>query len=155
ALAELWEVDDGKLPNYLAIEEKLVTVDKTLQLLLEDYGSSFGGTYIDVKERSVYVNTVNSSAVPSIINSPELIRTGYLKFIDFKPAKNSMDNLIHRFRKISDLARKYQPYNLIIYIDMKINDVIICYVNEDPIVNLAFYLVVKKYKPKYIELKPD
>ncbi|CAG8826086.1 44251_t:CDS:1, partial [Gigaspora margarita] len=58
ALAKLWEVDESLLLDLLAMEEKLTIVDRTVQLLIEDYDSSFGGTHLDVKDKKVYVNTV-------------------------------------------------------------------------------------------------
>ncbi|CAG8727416.1 30388_t:CDS:1, partial [Gigaspora margarita] len=59
ALAELWDVSDDELLNFLAIEKKLTIINKTLQLLLEDFDLSSGGTYIDVMANKVFVNIVD------------------------------------------------------------------------------------------------
>ncbi|CAG8829839.1 19391_t:CDS:2, partial [Gigaspora margarita] len=100
ALAELWDVED------------------------KNYDSSFGGTYLDMKNRTVYVNTVDFSVVPIITNSSELIHSGYLKFIEFIPApeKSPMATLTFRFNNIVDLIYKLRPVDILVYIDMKLNN---------------------------------
>ncbi|RIB22029.1 hypothetical protein C2G38_2033929 [Gigaspora rosea] len=152
ALAELWDVEDSELLNLLAIEEKLTAADKTLQLLLENYDSSFGGTYLDVKNRTVYVNTVDFSVVPIIINSSELIHSGYLKFIKFipAPAKNLMATLTFWFNNIVELIKKLRPVNILAYIDIKLNNVVIYYNLKDEI-NKRFFKSARKFMPTLLQ----
>ncbi|KAF0395040.1 streptogrisin B [Gigaspora margarita] len=52
ALAELWDVEDSDLLHYLGIENNLVAVDTALREVLRGFSSSFGGTYLDVKNNT-------------------------------------------------------------------------------------------------------
>ncbi|RIB19353.1 hypothetical protein C2G38_2036109 [Gigaspora rosea] len=153
ALAELWNVNDAEILNLLAIEEQLIIVDRTLQLLLESYESSFGGTYIDVKKEKVLINTVDSSKVPIILNSPEIKLNNYSRFLDFVPAEKSFTKLKYNFIKISDLIKKYRPFQIQCYIDMKLNNIVIGYTNKYSDPNRKFIKSAEKYKPIFIRLR--
>ncbi|CAG8716808.1 21284_t:CDS:2, partial [Gigaspora margarita] len=61
ALAELWDVEDSGLLHYLSIENNLVAVDRALRKVLRGFRSSFGGTYLDVKNNTAYCNTVDET----------------------------------------------------------------------------------------------
>ncbi|RIB03805.1 hypothetical protein C2G38_2254784 [Gigaspora rosea] len=149
ALAELWNVNDAEIPNLLAIEEQLIIVDRTLQLLLESYESSFGGTYIDVKKEKVLINTIDFSKVPIILNSPEIKLNNYSRFLDFVPAERSFTKLKYNLIKISDLIKKYRPSEIQCYIDMKLNNVVIGYTNKYR--NRKFIKSAEKYNPNFIQ----
>ncbi|CAG8588494.1 11065_t:CDS:2, partial [Dentiscutata heterogama] len=114
-----------ELLNLLAIEEKLIIIDKTLQQLLKDHSSSFGGTYINVTKNQVFVNTVNPSVVPIIKSSSELTNNDYLNFVTFVTASNSMDILAYRIIKIYEKIKQFKPINILCYIDMELNNVVV------------------------------
>ncbi|KAF0444670.1 hypothetical protein F8M41_003340 [Gigaspora margarita] len=85
ALAELWDVEDSGLLHYLSIENSLVAVDRDLQNVLRGFRSSFGGTYLSVKNNTVSCNTVDETKVLIVKSSPLLTQRGYVDFITFKP----------------------------------------------------------------------
>ncbi|CAG8657010.1 25541_t:CDS:1, partial [Gigaspora margarita] len=148
ALAELWDVADDELLNLLAIEEKLTIIDKTLQLLLEDFDSSSGGTYIDVKANKVFVNIVDPSIIPIIKNSPEIRSSDYLNFIIFKSAKNSMATLTNHLDKIDDLIEQFRPIHIQCYIGMEFNTIVIRHARN--IKNKPFLNSTLQYNPLII-----
>ncbi|CAG8775923.1 1941_t:CDS:1, partial [Racocetra persica] len=150
ALAELWDVEDSELLNFLAIEEKLTIVDRTLQLLLENYDLSFGGTYLDVKNKKVFVNTVDFSVMNSITDSPEIKKGDYINFIKFIPANNSMATLTFRFNNIFDLIKKYKPTSIQLYIDMELNNVVIRHLEENIKKNEVFIKLASQYEPTFV-----
>ncbi|CAG8781528.1 25996_t:CDS:1, partial [Racocetra persica] len=92
--------------------------------------------------------------VPKIINSAELKHTGYLKFIEFIRAENSMADLTYRFDIISNLTLQHEPYHVTSYIDMKLNNVVILHPEklEQISPNYEFLKAAKKYKPKFVGL---
>ncbi|CAG8801870.1 14307_t:CDS:1, partial [Gigaspora margarita] len=151
ALAELWDVEDIELLNILAIEEKLTIVDRTLQLLLENYDSSFGGTYLNTKDKKVYVNTIDFSVINNITDSPEIKNGDFLNFIKFIPTHNSMATLTFRFNNIFDLIKKYRPISIQLYIDMELNNVVIRHLKENINKNQVFIKFASQYEPTFIQ----
>ncbi|CAG8750309.1 31238_t:CDS:2, partial [Racocetra persica] len=153
ALADLWEVEDKQLPNFLAIEEKLTKVDETLQSLLKDSTSSFGGTYLDVKKNKVFVNTVDITAINKIKNSPKFSQNDFLNFIEFikAPANNSMDILTSKLKKIVELIKKYRPINIQCYIDMTHNNVVIRFKTDNNAKNSRFINEASQYDVMFIQ----
>ncbi|CAG8788535.1 16648_t:CDS:2, partial [Dentiscutata erythropus] len=150
ALAELWDVEDSELLNLLAIEGKLITIDITLQQLLKDHSSSFGGTYIDVKKNQVFVNTVNPSVVPIIKSSSAFNNNDYLNFITFVTKSNSMDILAYRIIKIYEKIKQFKPINILCYIDIELNNVVI---RHDQKTNDEFINSVREYNPIFVQFE--
>ncbi|CAG8821212.1 19435_t:CDS:2, partial [Gigaspora margarita] len=149
ALAELWDVEDNELLDFFAIEKKLITIDKILQPLIKEHILSFGGTYINVKKKQVFVNTVDPSVVPIITNSSELMHTDYLNFITFVTANNSLVTLADRFLKIYGLIKQFRPKNIECYIDMEFNNIVIRHSQKKN--NSEFLNSTRVYNPIFIQ----
>ncbi|CAG8542627.1 9326_t:CDS:1, partial [Cetraspora pellucida] len=150
ALAKLWDVEDTDLLNLLAIEEKLTIIDRTLQLLLENHDSSFGGTYINIKAKKVFVNTVDFTVMNNITDSSEIKNGDYVNFINFIPANNSMTTLKFRFNSIFNLIKQYKPISIQLYIDMELNNVVIRHLEENIKKNELFIKFASQYEPTFI-----
>ncbi|KAF0488517.1 protease [Gigaspora margarita] len=149
ALAELWDVEDSELLDFFAIEKKLITIDKILQPLIKEHILSFGGTYINVTKKQVFVNTVDHSVVPIITNSAELIHTDYLNFITFVTASNSLVTLADRFLKIYNLIKQFKPKSIQCYINMELNNIVIRH--SQTINNNEFLNSAREYNPIFIQ----
>ncbi|CAG8609626.1 44973_t:CDS:2, partial [Gigaspora margarita] len=152
ALAELWDVEDSDLLHYLGIENNLVAVDTALREVLRGFSSSFGGTYLDVRNNTVYCNTVDETKVPIVKSSSLLTQRGYVDFITFKPAPagNSVSTLKSRFKRLSQLIRLYEPLDIHIYIDHKLNNVVLLHDPEDDKENKDFLERANKFNPSLI-----
>ncbi|RIB24248.1 hypothetical protein C2G38_2169069 [Gigaspora rosea] len=89
-LARLWDVEDTEVPELLKIERNLISIDELLRPILEqdDFISSFGGTYINIFENHIVVNTVNYSKVDDLLALPQII--SHEAFLHFNEANNSM-----------------------------------------------------------------
>ncbi|RIB07136.1 hypothetical protein C2G38_2114572 [Gigaspora rosea] len=152
ALAELWDVEDSDLLHYLGIENNLVAVDTALRKVLRGFRSSFGGTYLDVKNNTVYCNTVDETKVPIVKSSPLLTQHGYVDFITFKPApaNNSVSTLRSRFKGLGQLIDVFTPNNIRVYIDHKLNDVVIRHDSKDDEENEDFLEHASEFNPTLI-----
>ncbi|CAG8452831.1 11232_t:CDS:2 [Cetraspora pellucida] len=155
ALASLWDVEDNisTLIENLNLEYKLMTVDETLQQKLKNYGSSFGGTYVDIKEKKVIINTLNNSLADEIKASLEKENhKNMLEFMSFIPApkKKSMVELSSSFQNITQLIYSQKPTDIQCYIDVKINNVVIRYENGITGRFWRFFSEVKKFEPELI-----
>ncbi|RIB03748.1 hypothetical protein C2G38_2254815 [Gigaspora rosea] len=149
ALAELWDIEDSELLYFFAIEKRLITIDQILQPLIKEHILSFGGTYINVTKKQVFVNTVDPSIIPIIKNSPELMHTDYLNFITFVNANNSIVTLADRFLKIFNLIKQFKPKSIQCYIDMELNNIVIRH--SQTINNNEFLNSVREYNPIFIQ----
>ncbi|KAF0515982.1 protease [Gigaspora margarita] len=114
ALAELWDVEDSDLLHYLGIENNLVAVDTALREVLRGFSSSFGGTYLDVRNNTVYCNIVDET------------------------------------KRLSQLIRLYEPLDIHIYIDHKLNNVVLLHDPEDDKENKDFLERANKFNPSLI-----
>ncbi|KAF0550181.1 hypothetical protein F8M41_024928 [Gigaspora margarita] len=124
-LATLWEVDDTEVPNLLERERTLIAYDKTLNSILQqaDFISSFGGTYIDIFENHIVVNTVDSSKVNDLLALPQI--KPIESFLSFKEASNSMSRLQYNFDQIVQQVNLIRPPLVIVYTDMIDNNNVI------------------------------
>ncbi|CAG8851536.1 9546_t:CDS:1, partial [Racocetra persica] len=68
----------------------------------------------------------------------------------FIRAENSMADLIYRFNEIRDLTIQHHPFHVNIYIDMKLNNVVILHLEKLEHLNYDFLNAAKKYKPKFV-----
>ncbi|RIB05197.1 hypothetical protein C2G38_2047802 [Gigaspora rosea] len=121
-LAELWDIEDSEIPNFLETEKYLSLVDRTLKPLLDDI--NFGETYVYLKENKVYVHTVNMSKIPEIISKPEI--RNYSNSIDFIPANKSLDNLKYSFNeiiRITNQSKSIGMNGLVIMVHPLLNEV--------------------------------
>ncbi|KAF0451027.1 hypothetical protein F8M41_002075 [Gigaspora margarita] len=129
-LAKLWNVDDAEVPELLEDERNLISIDEILRPILEqdDFISSFGGTYINIFENYIAVNTVNSSKVDDLLSLPQI--NPHKDFLYFIKANNSMSQIQYNFNEISLLANKLVPKLLFIYTDMEINNNVLLIFNQ-------------------------
>ncbi|CAG8820629.1 12219_t:CDS:1, partial [Gigaspora margarita] len=148
-LANLWEVDDTEVPEYLEFEKNLTAIDEILRPILEqdDFISSFGGTSINIFENHIVVNTVNYSKVDDLLALPQI--TPHKAFLFFKKTNNSMSLLKHNFYKISSIAQIIHPKRVLIYIGMEYNNVVLYFLGHN-INNTEFIDAVKSFNPTII-----
>ncbi|RIB22803.1 hypothetical protein C2G38_2033294 [Gigaspora rosea] len=152
-LAKLWEVDDTEVPNLLERERTLIAIDKNLSSILEqdDFISSFGGTYIDIFENHIVVNTVDSSKVDDLLALPQIKPNE--DFLSFKEANNSMSLLKSNFEQILHQADLIRPPLVVIYTDMVDNNNVIYVPN---ITSYTEFLdATKPFDPIVIEINPS
>ncbi|RIB24486.1 hypothetical protein C2G38_2168436 [Gigaspora rosea] len=143
-LARLWRVNDADLPMYLTREKNLKDLDRTISKLLDD--SKFGGTWIDVKANKLTINTVNFSDVGHIKSLPEI--HSYRDLLTFLPASNSLYQLSFVFEQIIQLANLKMHIEFFIYVDIKLNNVVIYLLqSESDKRNKEFIDATKPYNP--------
>ncbi|RIB21468.1 hypothetical protein C2G38_2243921 [Gigaspora rosea] len=148
-LAKLWKVDDTEVPEYLGLEKNLTAIDEILRPILEqdDFISSFGGTFINIFENHIVINTVNYSKVDDLLALPQI--KPHEAFLYFKKANNSMNLLKHNFDKISFITQIIHPKKVLIYIDMRYNNVVLYFLGHN-INNTEFIDAVKSFNPTII-----
>ncbi|KAF0559604.1 hypothetical protein F8M41_005296 [Gigaspora margarita] len=73
-LAKLWDIYDEHVPEWLEFERYLIDLDDILRPILEEesFISSFGGTYINIFNETITVNTVDFSKVDELLALPEI-----------------------------------------------------------------------------------
>ncbi|RIB06949.1 hypothetical protein C2G38_2215768 [Gigaspora rosea] len=73
-LAILWGIEDEYAPEWLEYERHLITIDDILRPILEEesFISNFGGTYINIFNGTITVNTVNFSKVDELLALPQI-----------------------------------------------------------------------------------
>ncbi|RIB24491.1 hypothetical protein C2G38_2241995 [Gigaspora rosea] len=130
-LARLWRVNDADLPMYLTREKNLKDLDRTISKLLDD--TKFGGTWIDVKANKLTINTVDFSDVGHIISLPEI--RPYRNLLTFLPANNSLYQLSFVFEQIIQLAKAKNADGIFIYVDIRLNNVVIYFPPQNVIDN--------------------
>ncbi|CAG8578807.1 14550_t:CDS:1 [Dentiscutata heterogama] len=143
ALAKLWDVSDSQLPNLLENEKKLIMVDKIVKQLIENYERDFGGTYIDLEKNLLIIYTLNFTKADIIKNSPQL--RDYLNLTSFVPANNSLYTLNKSFNETRALATKLIPKSTALFIDIKLNEVVIILYHKHSKQNEEFVKKVKQY----------
>ncbi|RIB15461.1 hypothetical protein C2G38_2192311 [Gigaspora rosea] len=146
-LAKLWNIENDEIPKYLSIEKNLSIVDEILKPLLDD--DNFGGTYINVIQNMIFINTLNFTKAEEIKNNTEIRQ--YINLLNFTIANNSTAKLSSRFQDIDNLAKSYIPKYCIGYINSEINNIIIASCNEtrNEINNTAFINAIndRMYNP--------
>ncbi|KAF0467836.1 hypothetical protein F8M41_025906 [Gigaspora margarita] len=120
-LAELWEIQDNDILEYLARESNLTMVDRILKRYLDEL--NFAETYINVKDNLIIVYTVNMSTIPEIISIPEIEQ--YKQFLDFKHVQNSLASLKSSFNELAILANEDKPTSITIGIFPKFNKIVL------------------------------
>ncbi|RIB13664.1 hypothetical protein C2G38_1716375 [Gigaspora rosea] len=149
-LAKLWNIENDEIPQYLSIEKNLSMVDGILKPLLDD--DNFGGTYIDVIQNMIFVNTLNFTKVEQIKNLTEIRQ--YINLLNFIRASNSTAKLSSRFQDIYNLANSLMPKECMGYINSKTNNIIIATCNEsrNESSNIAFINAIndRMYYPIFI-----
>ncbi|RIB24228.1 hypothetical protein C2G38_2032057 [Gigaspora rosea] len=147
-LAKLWNIDDEQIPEYLNIEKNLSTIDGILKSYLDN--DNFGGTYINVIQRKVFINTLNETAAEQIKNRPEI--RPYVNSLNFSIASNSTAKLNSGIKDILNLAKRYNPADCLGYTDAKVNNIVIatCVEDRNNTRNAAFLNATKIYYPIYI-----
>lgn len=149
-LAKLWNIENDEILQYLSIEKYLSMVDGILKPLLDD--DDFGGTYIDVIQNKIFVNTLNFTKAEQIKNLTEIRQ--YINLLNFTRASNSTAKLSSRFQDIYDLAESIMPIECMGYISSKTNNIIIpsCNESSDEPSNLAFTNAIndRMYYPIFI-----
>ncbi|KAF0561871.1 S1 family peptidase [Gigaspora margarita] len=152
-IAILWGINDTEVPTLLELEKNLTTIDDILRPILEEdeFISSFGGTYIDTIEDETYlvVNTVNNSKVDELLKLPQI--SPYENFLYFLKANKSMSQIKYNFDKIAAITQSLKPRDVLVYIDMKINDVVVFIFNTGTIFNNTEYInAVDPFNPSII-----
>ncbi|CAG8854648.1 18410_t:CDS:1, partial [Gigaspora margarita] len=115
--------------------------DTALREVLRGFSSSFGGTYLDVKNNTVYCNTVDETKVPIVKSSPLLTRRGYVDFIS---------TLRSRFKGLGQLIKLYKPFDIHVYIDHKLNNVVMLHDPNDDKENEDFLERANEFNPTLI-----
>ncbi|RIB15459.1 hypothetical protein C2G38_2247602 [Gigaspora rosea] len=135
-LAKLWNIKNDETPKYLSIEKNLSIVDGILKSILDD--DNFGGTFINVFQNMIFINTLNFTKAEEIKKNTEIRQ--YINLLNFTRANNSTAKLSSRFQDIDNLAKSYIPKFCMGYMNSEINNIIIASCNEtrNEINNTAF-----------------
>ncbi|KAF0420286.1 S1 family peptidase [Gigaspora margarita] len=151
ALAILWNVSDSQLSSLLEDEKKLIMVDEIVKPLLENYEKDFGGTYIDIEKNLVIIYTLDFTKTDIISNSLQL--RDYLNLITFVPANNSLYTLRKSYNEILKLAESLILKSIVLFIDIKLNEIVIVLYNKYSDQNEEFLEIIKQYVPtiEYID----
>ncbi|RIB12649.1 hypothetical protein C2G38_2200053 [Gigaspora rosea] len=126
-LAKLWDIDDEEIPKYLEIERTLINADKIINQELVNLGVAgtiFAGSYIDVKTNKTNINTIDQSKARNIINNSPLLKQ-YEAFISIVIVKKSYDELKNLLNGINELAKKREPFGIVVTLHVINNEVII------------------------------
>ncbi|CAG8745878.1 25626_t:CDS:1, partial [Gigaspora margarita] len=118
-LAKLWNVTDNEVITLLELERNLTMVDGLLQPILEEYNTSFGGSYINVLMNCIFVYTVDPTKIDIIKSRME----PYFHFFNFTNATNSLVALRNAFDGVSEQAQKLKPLMVFCCIDIEFNNV--------------------------------
>ncbi|KAF0427128.1 serine protease [Gigaspora margarita] len=118
-LAKLWNVTDNEVITLLELERNLTMVDGLLQPILEEYNTSFGGSYINVLMNCIFVYTVDPTKIDIIKSRME----PYFHFFNFTSATNSLVALRNAFDGVSVQAQRLKPFTIYCFIDIEFNNV--------------------------------
>ncbi|KAF0486343.1 hypothetical protein F8M41_022658 [Gigaspora margarita] len=110
----------------------------------EPYISSFGGTYIDIFNGTIIVNTVDFSKVDELRALPQI--NPFINPLHFKPANNSLIQLKNNFDEIYSLSRIKFAKNLYILTDMEYNNIVLYFFDSHDN-NTEFLNAVKPFNP--------
>ncbi|CAG8566955.1 31412_t:CDS:2 [Gigaspora margarita] len=106
--------------------------------------SSFGGTYINIFNGTIIVNTVVFSKVEELLALPQI--TPYNHSLDFKEVNNSLNKLKNNFGEISWLSKIKHAKNLYILTDMEYNNIVLYFFNRNDN-NTEFLDAAKPFNP--------
>ncbi|CAG8806935.1 18670_t:CDS:1, partial [Racocetra persica] len=109
-LSQFLNVPESKVPNLVAQQKTLIEGNRQLISLLN--GSIYGGSYIDLKENKIIINTKDLSKDDDIKNNIKM--KPYRNLLSFVKAKNSLMDLNSTFEKLSILAEQYDMKDLVI-----------------------------------------
>ncbi|RIB09263.1 hypothetical protein C2G38_2209395 [Gigaspora rosea] len=100
----------------------------------------------------IFINTLNFFAADEIKNSPEM--ASYKDLLSFKEARNSLAELKHSFLWITKIANYHKLVSTAIFLDMKLNNVVIALNHKYDEDNKAYLMSIKKYHLilQYIDL---
>ncbi|RIB20148.1 hypothetical protein C2G38_2244740 [Gigaspora rosea] len=141
-LAVLWGVEANELPDKLNDERNLINVDELLKPLLDDI--NFGGSWIDVKEDKVFINTLNVSKEEEIIAK----MSEYKDYLSFIQTNKSLNELSSSFEQIKSLANENEAEDIYGYIDNSENNIVIYLEqNEGDNKNKEFIDAAKQFDP--------
>ncbi|CAG8788685.1 42619_t:CDS:1, partial [Gigaspora margarita] len=140
-LAKLWNVTDNEVIKLLELERNLTMVDVFLQPILEEYNTSFGGSYINVLMNCIFVYTVDFTKI-SIIESR---MKPYFHLFNFTNATNSLVALRNSFNGVSEQAQKLKPILISCFIDIEFNNVGLFLYENFEIVYREFLEAIKQY----------
>ncbi|KAF0377778.1 S1 family peptidase [Gigaspora margarita] len=146
-LAILWDIDDEDVPEWLELERDLIAIDDILRPILEEeesFISSFGGTYINIFNRTIIVNTVDFSKVDELLALPQI--KPYNNSLYFKEANNSLSQLKNNFVEITWLSKLKHAKNLYILTDMEYNNIVLYFFDKQDN-NTEFLNAVKPFNP--------
>ncbi|CAG8688686.1 13584_t:CDS:2, partial [Racocetra fulgida] len=145
-LTQFLNVPESKVPDLVAQQKTLIEGNRQLIPLLN--GSIYGGSYIDLKENKIIINTIDLSKDDDIKNNIKM--KPYRNILSFVKVKNSLMDLNSTFEKLSILAKQYDVKDLVISNEYKINNIVI-YLNTKNESNKAFIDDAKKLNPKIID----
>ncbi|CAG8745746.1 35685_t:CDS:2, partial [Racocetra persica] len=106
---------------YLDRESNLKNVDKILGRYLDD--SNFAGTYIDVKNNSVIIYTVNMNKKNDIISKPDVRE--YERLLDFRQVRKSLARLKSSFNELATIAKQNKPKGIFTSIQPRFNNIVV------------------------------
>ncbi|RIB12532.1 hypothetical protein C2G38_2249439 [Gigaspora rosea] len=145
-LAILWGIDDKDVSEWLEFERHLIAIDDILRPILEEesFISSFGGTYINIFDGTITVNTVDFSKVDELLALPQI--NPYNNSLYFIEANNSLSQLKNNFGEISFLSKLKHAKNLYILTDMEYNNIVLYFFDRNDN-NSEFLDAVKPFNP--------
>ncbi|CAG8800560.1 16260_t:CDS:1, partial [Racocetra persica] len=118
-LARLWNIQNDQMPIYLERELNLIKVDKIVERYLDNL--NFAGTYIDVRNNLLIIYTVNIAKKKDIISKPDVRE--HVRFLDFRNASKSLDNLKSSFGELVIAAKQIRPKGIEGFINPRINNI--------------------------------
>ncbi|RIB05419.1 hypothetical protein C2G38_2148556 [Gigaspora rosea] len=153
-LAKLWGINDTEVREWLDAESHLILVDGILRPILDNntFSSSFGGTYIDIFQNWLVVNTVNYSKVEELLALPDI--SPFKQSLHFENVTYSMKELKDFFQEITLMADSYDVRGALIYINVELNNVVI-YFFYSGIDNTEFIDNVVPLGPEIIYADPQ
>ncbi|KAF0555592.1 S1 family peptidase [Gigaspora margarita] len=153
-LAVLWNIDDEYVPEWLEFERNLIDLDDTLRPILEEesFISSFGGTYINIFDGTITVNTVDFSKVDELLTLPEI--NPYNNSLHFKQANNSLSQLKNNFVELSFLSKIKHANMVYILTDMEYNNIVLYFFNRS-VNNTDFLNAVEPFHPTIFYLDEE
>ncbi|CAG8793974.1 3774_t:CDS:2 [Gigaspora margarita] len=154
-LAKLWGIEINELRDYIDRELNLIEANNVVIKYLNE--SSFAQTYINIKNNTLIVYTVDMSKVHEILSIPEV--KPYEQFLDFKKVNNSLAYLKSSFNEIKNLAKQKKPIAIMSGIFPKLNNILIIVdylerdANETEVLQ-EFLRSVSQYNPEIFFVEP-
>ncbi|CAG8484925.1 14691_t:CDS:2 [Cetraspora pellucida] len=109
-------------------------VDGILKDLLDE--ENFGGTRIDPKRNKVIIMALNATSFRDILQSDQAIPLRpYIAVLACRPTRNSLSTLKNSLAEIVLRAQTHHPVELVIYIDVEKNNIIMLRINGEGVYN--------------------